>query len=141
MLLTDCCCRNVGFLRYWTLNQLPLFLLASPMLVILVKSGLDIVQQPRQIALVSMQGSNESDFSTFVRALAGSQVLVAVLAITTYHVQIITRISSGYPVWYWWVANCLLDKRRQGYGVSIVMFMAMYGGIQGGLFASFLPPA
>lgn len=34
-----------------------------------------------------------------------------------------------------------MDKRRQGYGVAIVMFMVIYGGIQGGLFASFLPPA
>ncbi|EFZ02420.1 mannosyltransferase (PIG-V, glycosyl transferase family 76) [Metarhizium robertsii] len=132
---------NVGFLRYWTLNQLPLFLLASPMLAILIKSGLDLIVKPQRITNASRNGAAESDLNTFVRALAGSQVLIAILAITTYHVQIITRISSGYPAWYWWVGSCLMDKRRQGYGVAIVMFMVMYGGIQGGLFASFLPPA
>lgn len=111
------------------------------MLAILIKSGLDLISKPQRITTASRNGAAESDLNTFVRALAGSQALIAILAITTYHVQIITRISSGYPAWYWWVGSCLMDKRRQGYGVAIVMFMVMYGGIQGGLFASFLPPA
>ncbi|KHN99035.1 GPI mannosyltransferase 2-like protein [Metarhizium album ARSEF 1941] len=132
---------NVGFLRYWTLNQLPLFLLASPMLAILIKSGIEFVREPQRITSASRRSAAESDLNTFVRALAASQAVIAVLAITTYHVQIITRISSGYPVWYWWVGSCLMDKDRQGYGMAIVIFMVMYGGIQGGLFASFLPPA
>ncbi|POR37351.1 GPI mannosyltransferase 2 [Tolypocladium paradoxum] len=131
---------NVGFLRYWTLNQLPLFLLASPMLTILLKSGSDIVRDPLRGLRLLKSGPVE-DYRMFVRALAASQLLVAVLAITTYHVQIVSRLSSGYPVWYWWVAGCLIDKRRQSWGLTIAIFMAMYAGIQGGLFASFLPPA
>jgi phosphatidylinositol glycan class V len=111
------------------------------MLTIMIMSGIELVQKPQQITVASGKGSDKADFDTFVRALAGSQVVVAFLAITTYHVQIITRISSGYPVWYWWVATCLMDKRRQGYANVIVTFMVMYGGIQAGLFASFLPPA
>ncbi|KAG5927838.1 hypothetical protein E4U42_001723 [Claviceps africana] len=133
---------NVGFLRYWTLNQAPLFLLAAPMLAVLLKSGVELVRRPEQ--LVSMTGEpriGDSGCNLFVRALAASQVVVAILAITNYHVQIITRISSGYPVWYWWVASCLMDKKRQRLGFSMAMFMMLYGGIQGGLFASFLPPA
>ncbi|RJE25289.1 hypothetical protein PHISCL_02378 [Aspergillus sclerotialis] len=31
------------------------------------------------------------------------------MAFTSYHVQIINRISSGYPVWYWYIASQLLD--------------------------------
>lgn len=139
----DKCSRNVGFLRYWTLNQVPLFLLATPMLAILLRSGVELVRHPQQVASIPGSGknSNELGCSLFVRALAGSQAVVAVLAMTTYHVQIITRISSGYPVWYWWVAGCLMDKRRQRLGRAMVMFMMLYGGIQGGLFATFLPPA
>ena len=34
--------------------------------------------------------------------LALPQVTLAVLALTSYHVQIINRLSSGYVVWYWW---------------------------------------
>lgn len=111
------------------------------MLAILIKSGIDLVRAPRQITASSPRSKSEQDMDTFVRALAFTQVVVAVLAVTTYHVQIITRISSGYPVWYWWVAGCLLDNKRQKRGVAITVFMIMYAGIQGGLFASFLPPA
>ncbi|KAK2612980.1 ER membrane glycoprotein subunit of the GPI transamidase complex-like protein [Conoideocrella luteorostrata] len=136
---------NVGFLRYWTLNQVPLFLLASPMLAILITSGVAFATNPQAIIPTGVtKGSstgNEASLTMFVRALSGSQAVVAALALTTYHVQIITRISSGYPVWYWWVASCLMDKKRQRFGAGIVVFMVMYAGIQGGLFASFLPPA
>ncbi|KAG5930116.1 hypothetical protein E4U53_002299, partial [Claviceps sorghi] len=125
---------NVGFLRYWTLNQVPLFLLAAPMLAILLKSGVELLRKPQQVASMTGEpGIGDSGCNLFVRALAAGQVVVAVLAITNYHVQIITRISSGYPVWYWWVAGCLMDKKRQRLGVSMAMFMMLYGGIQGGL--------
>ncbi|KAL7788186.1 hypothetical protein V8C37DRAFT_411754 [Trichoderma ceciliae] len=81
---------NNGFLRYWSLNQLPLFLLASPMLALLIKSGLDV------------------SFN---------------LAITNFHVQIITRMSSGYPIWHWWVANSLSNGKSRKTGSLIVVFM------------------
>lgn len=79
---------------------------------------------------------------TFIRTLALSQTLVAMLAITHYHVQVITRLASGYAVWYWWIAGCLVDNKGNGrIGWGVVVFMVMYGGVQGALFASFLPPA
>jgi len=76
---------------------------------------------------------------TLVRSAAAAQVLLAVLAVTNYHVQIITRISSAFPLWYWWLAGKLL--RGEAWGSRIVMFMVMYASIQGALFTSFLPPA
>ena len=77
----------------------------------------------------------------FVQALAAIQTLVAVLAITNYHVQIISRLASGYAVWYWWIAGCLLDRGWKKVGYRVAVGFAMYGCIQGVLFASFLPPA
>ncbi|KAF7558477.1 hypothetical protein G7046_g5684 [Stylonectria norvegica] len=121
---------NVGFLRYWTSNQIPMFLLASPMLAVMIKSGVDILREPSQ-GLRLLGPSTNAEYRLFVRTLAASQALLAVLAITNYHVQIITRLSSGYPVWYWWVAACLMDKKRQGLGYGIVVFIVMYAGIQG----------
>ncbi|KAF4595777.1 glycosyltransferase family 76 protein [Ophiocordyceps camponoti-floridani] len=122
---------NVGFLRYWTLKQLPLFLLASPMLFILISSGLAMCRNP----------STGRYHRRLVRSLAAVQTLVAVLAITNYHVQIINRLSSGFPVWYWWVAGRILDERTRSRTRAVVLFMVLYAGIQGGLFACFLPPA
>ncbi|KAF4336425.1 GPI mannosyltransferase 2 [Fusarium beomiforme] len=131
---------DVGFLRYWTPNQIPLFLLAAPMLTILIKSGTEVMREPSR-GLRAMTAGTDEQCRLLVRTLAAVQILLAVLAITNYHVQIISRISSAYPVWYWWVASCLMDKQRQKLGYSVVMFIAMYAMIQGGLFASFLPPA
>ncbi|KAJ4192528.1 ER membrane glycoprotein subunit of the GPI transamidase complex-like protein [Fusarium falciforme] len=127
---------DVGFLKYWTPNQIPLFLLAAPMLTLLIKSGTELMGESNlSLRAIDSQGR------VLVRTLAGMQTLLAVLAITNYHVQIISRLSSGYPAWYWWVASCLMDKKRSSLGYGIVVFITMYAAIQGGLFASFLPPA
>lgn len=61
------------------------------------------------------------------------------MATLNHHVQIITRISSGYPVWYWWAADRVV--RGDVWGKRVVVFTVMYAGIQGALFTSFLPPA
>ncbi|KAK4227567.1 glycosyltransferase [Podospora fimiseda] len=134
------CCffspRNTGFLRYWTLSNIPLFLLAAPMLVILTKSGVDqLTSSDRKF----LETGSSSQLFAFVQSLAVIQVVLSVLAITMYHVQIITRISSGYPLWYWWVAGSLC--RGEKTASHIVKFMIIYASIQGVLFTSFLPPA
>lgn len=73
--------------------------------------------------------------------MAFAQVVLVILAFTSYHVQIITRLSSGYPAWYWWVAATLRNAKTRKMGSGFVVFMVMYAMIQGVLFASFLPPA
>ncbi|KAF5010881.1 hypothetical protein FDECE_2975 [Fusarium decemcellulare] len=121
---------DVGFLKYWTPNQIPLFILAAPMLTILIKSGIELVGEPSRGLRTMAPGTNDQ-CRLLVRTLAVMQTLLAVLAITNYHVQIISRLSSGYPVWYWWVASCFLDKQRQGLGYGVVVFITMYAAIQG----------
>lgn len=134
--------RNVGFLRYWTPGNIPLFLLAAPMLYLLMKSSVDMLQTPS--GLVGGEAkSNKSPAALrgFVKSAALSQLVLATLAITNYHIQIITRISSGYPLWYFWLAAMLSSPKNSGFGSKIVVFMVMYAAIQGALFSSFLPPA
>lgn len=132
------------------------------MLGLLIASGLDVLKRPSGLgrsptaekggttgkrqsqSQAAAAGGAMTAMGTreiVVLSLVASQVLLAVLAITTYHVQIITRIASGYAVWYWWVADSLLDPQRAALGRKIVTFFVMYGAIQGALFASFLPPA
>ncbi|OAA50960.1 DUF409 domain protein [Beauveria brongniartii RCEF 3172] len=128
---------NVGFLRYWTPNQIPLFLLAAPVLTLLIASGYEVLRRPAAWGLAP----SSPDHRVLVQALAASQAIVALLALTSYHVQVISRLASGYAVWYWWIAACLMDKSRRGVGRAAVIFMVMYGGIQAVLFSTFLPPA
>ncbi|GJC96293.1 mannosyltransferase [Colletotrichum higginsianum] len=134
---------GVGLFRYWTPSNVPLFILAAPVLGLLIVSGWDVMSRPSGLA--RSPTAERQATSPLVFSMATIQVLLAVLAITTYHVQIITRIASGYAVWYWWVAGCLLDDgadgKRRDLGNKIVTFSVMYAAIQGVLFASFLPPA
>lgn len=109
------------------------------MLTILLASSYQVLRNPSKALKCPTSAAKEHQL--FIRTLAASQAVVALLAITTYHVQIITRVSAGYAVWYWWVASCLSDPKASGTGRSIVTFMVMYAMIQGALFTSFLPPA
>lgn len=80
--------------------------------------------------------------------LALPQLALSIAAVTSFHVQVITRLSSGYPMWYLVVANWTLrqssgsstaknDKRPQW----VVRGIVLYAIVQGLLFANFLPPA
>jgi phosphatidylinositol glycan class V len=133
----------VGLFRYWTISNLPLFLLAAPTLFVLLESGVWGVQQKELIT------STETVFQ-----LAISQLLLAGMAVVGYHVQIITRLSSGCAVWYWWVAAITMDeavpkarpdvssgKHRMLGSAWVLRWMIMYGLIQGVLYTGFLPPA
>jgi GPI mannosyltransferase 2 len=108
------------------------------MLAILVASAVEELRGRLQKA--GPGKARPAAHQNMIGAMSAAQILLAVLAFTSYHVQIITRISSAYPVWYWWVARCL-GGERSALGKGIVKFMVMYALIQGVLYASFLPPA
>lgn len=114
------------------------------MLFVMGKGGKDIFFQAAKIAPTPAPGGSPVDGARLrlvVRSMVFAQVLLVGLAITNYHVQIITRLSSGYPAWYWWVAACLRSPKTRDVGSGLVVFMVMYALIQAVLFASFLPPA
>jgi phosphatidylinositol glycan class V len=139
-------CRNCGLFRYWTISNLPLFLLATPMFAILVASGLwalkvtpDELEQNRNNAK-DVRKSTQGLVLQVIRNLAVSQLMLVMLTSTTAHVQIITRISSAFPVWLWYTAISCREGKTLLFG-RIVKFMVVYSIVQGCLFASFLPPA
>lgn len=106
------------------------------MLYVLTKSGLD------QIVSSTVAHSGEAtQVAGVLQSAATAQVLLALLAVTNYHVQVITRLSSGSPLWYLWLAHRLSSRETSDGGKGVVRFMIMYAAIQGALFASFLPPA
>ncbi|KAH0348585.1 DUF409 domain protein, partial [Aureobasidium melanogenum] len=157
---------NVGFLRYWTLSNIPLFLLALPMLGVLISTGFVAptlnLEPPRR-----PKPENSRHKSVYLVCLALPQILLAFLALTTFHVQIVNRIATGYPIWYIVLAAAFVSPNMVGrvdktvrqdnqssivatlkYQLSkqstqqlVVRGMLMYSIIQGGLYASFMPPA
>lgn len=170
--------RNVGFMRYWTLSNIPLFLLALPMLAVLILTGYIVIAESGQLLQSTKDNESPGKSSTqptadslsrsraCLRRLAMPQILLAVLAFTNFHVQIINRLSSGYPVWYIVLAHAIVGIDRQSSSSDrapsknespsptavdllssksvqqwLVRTMVMYAIIQGGLYASFMPPA
>ncbi|KUJ21880.1 mannosyltransferase [Mollisia scopiformis] len=138
---------NCGPFRYWTVSNIPLFVLGTPIFTILIVSGLWALQYtaangpPRatkQYDVKSSQISFGREGISVLRNMAVSQLFLAGMTLTTAHVQIITRISSAYPVWLWYLAASSHEGRLLG---IFVKFMVLYGVIQAGLYASFLPPA
>jgi len=71
--------------------------------------------------------------------LALPQFVLAIAATTSFHIQIINRIASGYPIWYAMIAQWLVDQRPASQWV--VRGIIVYAMVQGVLFANFLPPA
>ena len=148
--------RGNGFLEYWTLSNLPLFALAAPMLLILIRSSFwalafaarQVTSPDTDLREAALLKSCPDVEDQLLPRLAIPQLVLAFLALTNYHVQIITRLSSGYPVWYWWLASLVIRGREVSFlriqwrpAVVIVRWMVIYGIVQGALFASFLPPA
>lgn len=149
---------NVGFLAYWTPNNIPLFLLAAPMLAVLMITAVAVLLEPQDL-LTRIKGSAESStegqrklFTHVLRQLAVPQIILAVMAVTSFHVQIINRISSGCVLWYVVLAilmdgqsgtsrSGLLGVLEGGRTELAVKVMVAYAIVQGGLYAAFLPPA
>ncbi|KAL4942495.1 hypothetical protein BDV06DRAFT_191915 [Aspergillus oleicola] len=141
---------GVGFLRYWTVSNIPLFLLALPMLAILFLSSFWAVGA--DVSFSSSKSSTKADLAlaagpaaSLLTQLAIAQFVLTAMALTSYHVQIINRISSGYPLWYWYLTNMALGSspkfKYSSPFLVIVQAMVIYALVQGVLFGSFLPPA
>jgi phosphatidylinositol glycan class V len=84
----------------------------------------------------------------YVPELALPQLVLAVTATTSFHVQIVNRLASGYPTWYMMVATWLVDEQEVPGSAKhkqrsqwVIRGMITYAIVQGMLFANFLPPA
>lgn len=105
-------------------------------------------ERPNDVPIGILSENSLDTPGDIVRRFALPQFILAVLALTSYHVQIINRLSSGYPVWYWWLAMMIVDQpevrlygRKWNTAKVGLRWMVLQAIVQGGLFSSFLPPA
>jgi GPI mannosyltransferase 2 len=103
------------------------------MLWLTIQSAVDVIYKPEMVF------TGHKPRSKLLVALALPQLVLGILALTSYHVQIITRLASGYPIWYMWLAKRLQTDSKVT--TWTIRWMILYGLIQAGLYASFLPPA
>ncbi|BFZ58432.1 ER membrane glycoprotein subunit of the GPI transamidase complex-like protein [Savitreella phatthalungensis] len=107
---------NVGFGRYFTLSNLPLFLMAAPTYAILLLS-----------ADLSVGGIQ--------------QILLTLLTFSSAHAQIIVRMVSAFPHVYWHIARKLVQRPHERRWPALIGFFIAYGCVQAVLYGAFLPPA
>ncbi|KAG0002533.1 hypothetical protein BGZ79_002811 [Entomortierella chlamydospora] len=141
---------NVGFLRYYEIKQIPNFLMAAPMIT-LCASGIvyyTLYDLPRAISLgrsatpVPSNGSTPPFMSTKTFPYIVLWTALLFSAVTTMHIQIITRAFSCLPPVYWFAAHQFEGKvLGAGWTKSVSTFFVMYGLVGIVLFANFFPPA
>lgn len=117
---------NNGFLKYWSLNNVPNFLFAFPTIVIHVNAiyYYYVAELPKLRKLEPVIIIN---------------AFLLILAVFFLNVQILTRISTFLPLSYWYVADLLVSGNK--YGKVAVYYMLIWTFLQTSLFAAFLPPA
>ncbi|KAH9939650.1 glycosyltransferase family 76 protein [Epithele typhae] len=139
----------VGFLRYWTPQQIPNFLLGAPPLALLFAFTGHYLRQslvPRTLASFrpsSPGGHSEAQRSPFLHASLAPHALhaftLSLILLFASHTQIVLRFAAAMPITYWAAAWLLVEWPRLGQwwvGWSVV-----YGAVSCVLWANFLPPA
>lgn len=127
---------NIGFLKYWTLNNTPNFLIALPNIVILLYSTFYF----------------SKIYPTFtLRPLIWITRALVLLLLLFAHVQIINRVASFIPLHLWYIADRSMKSRMKKnddalLGDDMIVKVYLYWLIcwvplQTVLFACFLPPA
>lgn len=141
---------GVGFLRYWTPNNIPNFLFAFPTLAVMWKSGCYYSYYlPKSIK----ENTSTPDISEHERAILRKieyfspylavQLVMFFACLLSWHVQIITRIGSCLPVIYWYTAEMLTSTQLSQVktGKIIARYFMVWIVVQGIFFSAFMPPA
>lgn len=142
---------NVGFLNYWTLNNIPNFLIGMPQFLILIKSIQYFFHKYRK------NGVNGKH--TIIPVIMITIFLILVILFVA-HVQIINRVSTFIPLHLWYISELLVsqglrnsdssfsDKSKKPDSKFDLLLIKLYLGwlffwipIQTILFGVFLPPA
>ena len=127
------------------------------MLWMLLESGATFLHDSFQRPLHQTQGKKAGATGGFVQVASGAhtlpelalpQLMLALVALVSLHVQIVNRIASAYPIWYVTISAYLFGKgsvppeeKTWLQSPMLIRGLIMYALIQGMLFANFLPPA
>ncbi|ESK92938.1 glycosyltransferase family 76 protein [Moniliophthora roreri MCA 2997] len=125
---------NVGFLRYWTLSQIPNFLIAAPPLLSIVSFSFFVLLSQRREDKSNSPFTHPSLVPHAIHAL----VLCAILILAS-HVQVVLRLAASMPLTYWAAAWLVLEHPKAG--MWWVSWSVVWGTISVVLWATFLPPA
>lgn len=135
---------DVGFLRYWTLQQLPNFLLAAPVLALLTWGSLSFLFKVGFPSLISSKPLSSRNAShpllspSFLPHAIHALILTLTLLFAA-HTQIILRFASSMPFTYWSAARLFFEHPK--YAKAWVVWSVAWGAVSVVLWVAFLPPA
>jgi phosphatidylinositol glycan class V len=132
---------NVGFLRYWTLSQLPNFLLAAPTLLVILTFSLHHL---KGTGLGSSKRKPEPRLhcafqNATITPHAIHGIIFSFILIFASHTQIVLRLAASMPLVYW--AAAWLLSEHPAIGRLWVTWSLLWGITSVICWATFLPPA
>lgn len=158
---------NCGFLTYYEFKQIPNFLFALPMISLsffgiykyanydykrMISLGL---QSSQPLEIIKENSNIQKDkhnlspyFSSDLLPFIYLWLILLLYAITSMHIQVITRFFSSLPTVYWFATHLFvtsisknsteLDKK---FGYTVLYYFVLYGWCGIVLFANYFPPA
>jgi phosphatidylinositol glycan class V len=141
---------DVGLLKYWRLDQVPNFLMASPPLVFLVCSAVAIIRVAvlpvvRRVTSVSGKmamymgdGTTSLDAEMFPHAVHA--LVIALILIFASHTQIALRVIPTLPFMHWSVARLFIHKAGPA-KAGWMCWCVIWWAVSCVLWGAFLPPA
>ena len=132
---------NVGFLRYWTINQLPNFLLAAPTLSLIFAYCFRHLRKmlPELVFNNSTSTSSRSFKSLTIDPHAIHATILCLILLVASHTQIVLRLAGSIPLTYW--AAAWLVSEHHTLGRLWVTWSVLWSFISIVLWGTFLPPA
>ena len=131
---------DVGFGRYWTLAQVPNFVLAAPVLVLGAWAWVRLAHSWRRVWTDAWwPGQSEGQACELAHVYYTAAVLALLLFVS--HVQIALRFATpgGLPL-LWWGAALLCDEHPR-VGRVFLGYLLWYSLAATVLYAGFYPPA
>ncbi|KDR75401.1 hypothetical protein GALMADRAFT_249454 [Galerina marginata CBS 339.88] len=123
---------NSGFLRYWTLDQLPNFLISTPTILLITSFSFS------HLTKIGHADAKHFENITITPHVIHSIIFLFILVFAS-HTQIILRLAASMPVVYW--AAAWLLSEHPSFGRLWVIWSVLWSVISTILWAAFLPPA
>jgi phosphatidylinositol glycan class V len=124
---------NVGFLQYYTVKQIPNFLVAAPIVIISVAGIIVYISNNWKVALtLGLIKSQKNDahrgfFNQNVFVFIVHWSFLVLFACLMMHIQVTTRfVCSQVAPFYWFLAHLLLREPPSPFFVRLFIFVYLF---------------
>lgn len=114
---------NVGFLRYYEFKQIPNFLLAAPILILIISHSISYLIKNTNITFrlgLWCKDCVSIDIKQFVYVVHA--LVLSIICLLFVHIQVSTRmLASSSPYVYWICAKYFYNERNRYNGIQLFL--------------------